>query len=234
MSKTNLQRAYVLHHRPFSETSEILDCFTEYNGHIGLIAKGVRRRKASLQLFTEYWIDYGGKSDLKQLYQFEHVGNQLPLKAMALSCGFYLNELLLYLVGKDEPMPKLWQHYQTALQKLRENCTNGIVLREFELDMVADLGYGFDLTQTQSGDAVVAGDKYLFEFGHGVEPFSGQVTTTNQLVLSGYQCIAIQQRDWAKEEVVVIAKRLMRLVIDHLLDGKTLKSRDFARVVNIK
>lgn len=232
MSKTDLQRAYILHQRPFSETSAILDCLTERDGRISVIAKGMRRRRQTkAQLFTEYWLRFGGKSELKQLYQLDHIMPQLPLAGMALSSGFYLNELLLCLIGKEEPVVQLWRNYQHVMTALREPQLIAPLLREFELSLAAELGYGFRLDETRKGEPLDAEAEYSFEFSHGIEPYNPQTVTSKMLVLRGAELLAIQERNWSHPTVARAAKQLLRQVIDHLLDGKPLKSRDYARVL---
>lgn len=230
MNKTSLQRAYVLHQRPFSETSTILDCFTEQAGRISIIAKGVRkRRKTQVQSFCEYWLQFGGKAELKQLYSIDIMSQQLPLTGMALSCGFYVNELLLKLIEKEEPASKLWDCYHQTIVALSKKTNLSLALREFELNLTAELGYGFHLDETRNGDPLQPSQQYVFEFSYGIEPFVGQAVTSSMQLFTGQQLLAIQARAWHEADTLYAAKRLLRQVIDELLDGKPLQSREYAK-----
>ena len=230
MSKINLQRAYILHQYPFKETSAILECFTEEQGRISIIAKGIRRpRQIPAQSFAEYWVKYANKSsELKYLYQLDYTEPQLPLRGMALSCGFYLNELLLHFLLKDEPMPRLWHCYQHTLNQLRLKQLLSPVMREFELELLTELGYRFHLKETYLGEPLQAEAYYLFEFGHGLEPHTGSNVPIHKLVFTGAELLAVEARDWTYPNASRVAKQLLRQAIDQLLEGKTLKSRKFA------
>lgn len=230
MSKIDLQRAYILHQYPFKETSAILECFTEEQGRISIIAKGIRRtRQIPAQLFTEYWVKYANSTELKYLYQLEYTEPQLPLQGMALSCGFYLNELLLHFLPKDEVISRLWHYYQHTLNKLRLQQPLSPLMREFEFELLTELGYGLHLKETYLGEPLQPEASYLFEFGRGLELHSVSNVPMHKLVFTGAELLAVDARDWSYPNASHVAKQLLRQAIDQLLEGKTLKSREFAR-----
>ena len=91
------ERAFVLHGRPYSETSLMLDLFTEGHGRVRLLAKGARSRRSNLkgclQPFT-LLVRWGGRGEVKTLRNAEAVSLGLPLSGMMLYSGLYVNELL--------------------------------------------------------------------------------------------------------------------------------------------
>lgn len=92
------QRAFVLHSRPWSETSLMLDVFTEESGRVRLVAKGARSKrsnlKGALQPFTPLLLRYSGRGEVKTLRSAEAVSLALPLSGITLYSGLYINELL--------------------------------------------------------------------------------------------------------------------------------------------
>ena len=116
------QPGFVLHSYPYKETSLIVDMFTRDFGRIGVVAKGAKRPlsklRGVLQTFQPLSISFSGKSELRTLIDAEWVGGMLPLEKTALLCGFYLNELLVKLLARDDPHPKLFDHYVATLNEL--------------------------------------------------------------------------------------------------------------------
>lgn len=232
MTKAISQQAYILHHRPFSETSAILHCFTKQDGLINVIAKGVRRqRQAKIQLFTPYWLSYAGRSDLKQCHQLECAAPQARLLGIALSCGFYLNELILLLLTKEEGVPDLWWEYHLALSNMQGTRQCAAVLRNFEFNLLSTLGYGFQLDKTRTGEDVEPAEDYVFEFTHGIELYQQQALTAKQQRFKGSELLGMEARDWQEPTVLRAAKPLLRQAIDQVLDGKVLKTREFAKLL---
>ena len=117
--QSELQRGFVLHRRPYSETSLLVDLFTEESGRLTVIAKGARAKRSSwksvLQPFTPLLLRWTGKSTLKTLTKAEPAAITLPLQQIALYSGFYVNELLTRVIESETPNPALFQHYLKCL-----------------------------------------------------------------------------------------------------------------------
>ena len=98
---------YVLHSYSFKETSLVVEVFTRECGRIGLVAKGARRPRSALRgtlmAFQPLLLSWSGRSELRVLHRAEWVGGQPQLSGLALICGFYLNELVLKLMQRDDP-----------------------------------------------------------------------------------------------------------------------------------
>src|SRR4029079_13195722 len=117
-----LQPAFILHHRPFRETSVLLDVFSEEHGRISLVAKGVRthrsKLKALLQPFVPLLASWQGKNELMNLVSVEANGPPFQLCGDCLLSGFYVNELLVRLLQKQDPHPRLFSYYVSTLHAL--------------------------------------------------------------------------------------------------------------------
>ncbi|HEX5342761.1 MAG TPA: DNA repair protein RecO, partial [Duganella sp.] len=145
------QPAFVLHSYPYKETSLIIDLFTRDFGRVALIAKGAKRPHSQLrgvlQTFQPLSSSWVGKSELRTLTDAEWVGGMLPLEKTALLCGFYLNELLVKLLARDDAHPALFDHYVSTLNQLAHNEPAPIVLRKFERALLKETGVAADLTR---------------------------------------------------------------------------------------
>ena len=116
------QRAFVLHSRPWSETSLMLDVFTEESGRVRLVAKGARSKrstlKGALQPFTPLLLRFGGRGEVKTLRSAEAVSLALPLSGITLYSGLYINELLSRVLEYETRFSELFFDYLHCIQSL--------------------------------------------------------------------------------------------------------------------
>lgn len=225
------EAAFILHRRPYRETSLLLDVFTLSQGRISLVARGASRPrnpwKAQLQPFQPLLLSWQGRSDLKTLTDAE----SRPAPPLAgqdrLYCGFYLNELVQKLVPEQEPVPELFSAYLDALQLLREEGRDlEWGLRDFEQQLAATLGYGFRWDWATDVDADVLPDRnYAFDPQQAVVAVPGPGALLHNL--SGQTLLALAAGERGNAEVRRLAKRIMRRLIDFLLQGRALQSRRF-------
>lgn len=141
--------AYVLHRYPYQESSLVVELFTAGEGRLGAVARGARRAKsqyARLQPWQPYLVNWRGRGDLVTLTGAEEAGALVQLKGIAVACGFYLNELLIRLLARWDPHPRLFAIYQAALAALAAGETPDWVLRRFEYRLLQEIGFGFDLS----------------------------------------------------------------------------------------
>src|ERR1700690_3275622 len=134
--RINNEPGFILHTWPFKETSLVAEAFTLHHGRVALVARGARRpRSASrglIQPFTALSLSWFGKHELRTLRAVEWQGGLVPPQGEALMCGFYLNELLLKLLPRDDPHEALFAHYQEALRQLGEGVFElEVILRRF-------------------------------------------------------------------------------------------------------
>ena len=144
-----LEPAFILHRRPYSNTSLILDLLTQNHGRISALAKSARglksRYKGALEMFSPLLVSWSGLRELKLLGTVELNGMPCLLEGESLWCGFYLNELLMRILHREDPCHRLFQHYQQALTQLRIPVSCETVLRIFEKELLNELGYGLPL-----------------------------------------------------------------------------------------
>lgn len=171
------QPAFLLHRRPFRDSSELLDLLTLDHGRLGAVARGLARRRSGgslaslLQPFRPLLISVSGRGDLLSLAGVEPGGTLAELRGDALFSGFYLNELVLRSLQRFEPQPSVFLAYGKAIEALaaaRLPRDAGLALRRFEFALIDDLGYAIDFSRTVSGAAVEAGALYCLLPGEGV------------------------------------------------------------------
>jgi DNA repair protein RecO (recombination protein O) len=226
------QAGYVLHAYPYKETSVIVEAFTAAHGRVGLVARGAKRPRSELrgllQAFQPLTLGWAGTGELKTLMKAEWRGG-LPLPGgAALLCGFYLNELLLKLLPREDPHPGLFDAYEEALHALTREESPGaqaVVLRRFELRLLAELGYAVALTkEADTGAPVVAGERYHYAFDRGPQRTLRE-PSARWPVVRGAALIALAEARYPDAETAGEAKRLMRLVLDHYLEERRIFSR---------
>lgn len=177
---TSLQAGYILHYTQWQETSFIVDAFTLEHGRIALIAKSARaskpRVRALYQPFRPLLISWVGVGDLRTLTGIEESGQALRMADAPLACAYYINELVLRLLGKDHPQPMIFAHYALALSELdSQQVSMEVVLRTFELQLLEALGILPNLANcTPDGSDVDPDVEYRFHPANAVAvPQSG-------------------------------------------------------------
>lgn len=232
-SRRDAQPAFVLHHYPFRETSLVIETFTRDFGRIALVARGARRPKSALrgvlQAFQPLLIGWSGKSELRTLHKAEWQGGYLPLKGLPLICGFYLNELLLKLLPRDDPHERLFGTYQETLGALSVDDNHAAILRRFEKKLLGELGYALTLDlDVASGQPIVAQRRYTYIIERGPVALDGG-TQQNGVELSGQTLIDMQSDNYANAVTQQQSKALMRMLINHCLGNQVLHTRSLLR-----
>ena len=237
-----MDRGYVLHTYPYRETSLILQVWTEKHGRLGLVAKGARRPKSAsrsvLIPFQPLALDWFGRGELRTLKTAEPASPATPLGGQSLLSAFYLNELLLKLTTRDDPHEGLFAAYDDAINALRAiTRARGRqeeiepVLRRFELRLLQELGYAVELTREATTHAPILAEReylYVVERGPIPAPDEGQ-TPANAVRLSGLTLIDLDRGRLEDAATIAQAKQLMRLLINHSLNGQELATRAMVR-----
>ncbi|WP_444902773.1 DNA repair protein RecO [Microbulbifer sp. CnH-101-E] len=239
------QPAYILHARPYRDSSLILELFTPNHGRIGCVARGARRdkqrRQQALQPFTPLLVTLLGAGSLKTLGPVENVGVPLWLKGRAVYGGLYANELMVRLLPEGEAHIGLFATYQRLLQELSDlGGTDSAELegplRSFELQLLAELGSCPPLDYcVQSQGVVSEAGSYRLELEVGFVPVHRQgAIALREWEFFGSELLGILR---AKEsgkwpaEVLGPAKRLTRILLRTLLGEKPLQSRELFKQV---
>lgn len=225
--RVDQQPAWVLHHRPFRDSSRILDVLSRDHGRLALISRGSRAAKSKLagvlRPFMPLHLSWVIRSDLGTLTGAEIQGEPISLVGDALLSGYYVNELLLHMLHRHDPQPDIYESYARTIRCLTGVQNTAPVLRDFEIDLLRMLGYALNLDH-DSGSARLLrpDDKYEYRAE------SGPVAVTDRsgpMVFTGAELSAIHRREFSDAGVLRNAGKLLRSVITYHLDGKELKSR---------
>jgi len=229
--RVQLARAYVLHQRPFRDSSLIIEAFTRDYGRMSMFARaarGPRSRFAVLQPFRALLMSWSGRGEAPQLAAAENAGATLALPAARLMSAFYLNELLLKLLTRHDPFPELFDQYEATLAQLGHASSADVPLRRFEARLLELIGYGLNLaTEADTGRPVRENGHYQFRPGvHGfviAEPGCHGAIAGHVLQRLASDAGLQSETDLRQ------ARALMRAALDHCLDGRELTSRSVAR-----
>jgi len=240
-----MDKGYVLHSYPYRETSLILQAWTEKHGRLALVAKGARRPKSAIRAvlvaFQPLSMSWFGRGELRTLKTAEPASPATPLAGASLLSAFYLNELLLKLTTRDDPHERLFAAYDDAITRLREISREIVtpgrqeqvekVLRRFELRLLQELGYALELSREAGTHApIVAEKEYLYVVERGpVEAPEGGATPGSAVRLRGQTLIDLERGRLDDAATVAQAKQLMRLLINHSLNGQELATRAMVR-----
>jgi DNA repair protein RecO (recombination protein O) len=222
--------AFVLHRRPWRETSLLVELFTADAGRIGAVARGARRgsrRQAMLcEPFVELQVAWRGRGDLAQLVSAETLAVAAQrVTGPALFSGFYLNELLVRMLRRHDPYPELYQAYRGALSALAAGLQVEPTLRLFERQLLGETGYGLQLAcDSGSGAPLEAEAWYRYEAERG--PFRVAGPQASGLVVSGRTLLALAQGAFDNDAQLRECKRLLRTILATHLGGKPLRSRE--------
>ncbi len=221
------QPAFVLHSYPYKETSLIVDVFSRDYGRIALIAKGAKRPHSKLrgvlQTFQPLSVGWSGKAEVRTLTQAEWIGGLLPLEKSALLCGFYLNELLVKLLARDDPHPALFDHYVATLNQLAHDEPAPIVLRKFERALLKETGVGGNFTIcAATGQPVDEGKTYVVDPERGPRPAHPADMAPR---VSGKTLLDMEREDYSDATTQTQSKFLMRFLLAHHLGGAPLNTR---------
>lgn len=230
--RIQLTPGYILHHRPYRDTSRILEVVTRDHGRLSLFARGVRGPKAKLasilQPFQMLLFSWTGRGEAAQLTGAESAQAAPPLPPSYLMAAFYLNELLMKLTTRHDPLPLLFDTYHAALEGMRQGAPLEPELRVFEKRLLEALGYGLDLgAEARTGKRIEPGEYYHFR------PEQGLVATVADAAgaLAGHSLIGLANEHLASGRELDDAKRLLQAALAQCLEGRPLATRTVARAV---
>ncbi len=223
------QAVYVLHTYPFKETSLVVELFAQQFGRVATTAKGARRPRSAmrgmLQSFQPLLATWSGKQELKTMHGLEWGGGLLLLQGEALMCGFYLNELLLRLLPREDPHEALFEYYSTTLKTLASGNDLATTLRRFELKLLQELGYAIPLTQDENEAAILSEQLYRYEAEVGAAVVSKADRARNGVQLLGKTLLDMAADDYSQPQTQQQSKQLMRYLLGHYLGDQPLHTR---------
>lgn len=219
--------AWLLHHRPFRDSSQILDILSLDQGRLAVVAKGSRGAKSKLRgilrPFLPLQLSWFIRSDLGTLTGAEMNGAALSLSGDALLSGYYVNELILKLLHRHDPQPEIFAAYSRTIERLAGGKEVAAYLRQFEIELLRILGYALNLDHdTETTEPLRPQQQYEYRVEQGLVPVSDR---DGPMVFRGAEIDAIRNQKFADPAVLKNAGSLLRNVIAYHLDGKELKSR---------
>jgi len=226
---------YVLHTYPYKETSLIVEAFTRRFGRVALLARGARRPRSAMRgvllSFHPLRLGWSASAELGNLISAEWSGALQPLGGRGLMCGFYLNELVLRLLPRDDPHEVLFDIYGESLKTLSQGSSHASVLRGFEKRLLAELGYAPLLERDAASGAPIDPERrYAYEPDRGPMPANNSRST--DLVVSGRTLLDVAADDYGRAETRDEARVLLRALIGERLHGQVLHTREVLMDLN--
>ena len=222
---------YVLHTYAYKETSLIVEVFSRRFGRVALLARGARRPRSAMRgvllAFQPLRLSWSASAELGNLIGAEWAGALQPLAGQGLMCGFYLNELVLRLLPRDDAHEQLFDWYGIALQRLSSQEQPSAVLRSFERRLLAELGYAPLLDRDSASQPIDPQALYVYEPERGPVRASGP--RTGLLVVAGKTLLDVAADDYTSPQTREEARGLMRALIGERLHGQTLHTRAVLR-----
>jgi DNA repair protein RecO (recombination protein O) len=231
--RTDHEPGYVLHTYPYKETSLIVELFTRRFGRVALLARGARRPRSAMRgvllSFHPLRLTWSASAELGTLMSAEWSGgwsdSMRPLSGIGLMCGFYVNELVLRLLPREDPHEELFDTYAEALSRLSAGESFAAVLRWFEKRLLGELGYAPLLErEAASGAPIDPGGRYRYEPDRGPVRANGG-DRADHLLVSGQTLLDLAADDYSRAETRDEARYLMRALIGQRLHGQVLHTR---------
>jgi len=216
--------AYVLHARPFRETSQLLEVFSAGHGRMGLLARGAKGgkgggRAALLQPFTPLIVAWQGRGELPQLLEVEPAGLAPRLQGDALMAGFYANELLVQLLNRGEAQSALFARYALLLSQLAVGDL-AWPLRCFERDLLTAIGFELSLDAAHAGQPIEPAARYRWLGEAGAL----RLGIAEQAGIEGAALLALRSEQAPAEALLPPLRRLLREELKRHLHGRSLRS----------
>ncbi|QRM19744.1 DNA repair protein RecO [Dechloromonas sp. TW-R-39-2] len=228
--KVDGQPAYVLHTYPFRETSLIVEVFSRDFGRMSLLARGARRPRAAirglLMAFQPIEVAWAGKGEVLTLMKAEWQGGLPLLAGEALFCGYYLNELLMHLLPREDAHEHLFERYGDMLARLAADPTGKVReanLRSFEKALLQELGYGLTLNHDSEGQAIVPDAFYSYRMEQGPVRMAHDEAAAQ--IVGGQTLLDLEAEDFSNPRSRSEAKMLMRSLMAYYLAGIELETR---------
>ncbi len=231
----DLEPAWVLHHRPFRDSSEIIELFTREYGRVAAVARGSRRpgrRRPSLEPFSPILVSCRGRGELQTLTAVEPRGPAVRASGQRLLSMFYLNELLLRLLEKHDPHPDTFADYERALAELGAGKSEAAVLRVFEKRLLQAMGYGLSLVVDTGGQPLDSEAVYRYVPEVGPERVTG--VRDDASLVRGASLLALAAENLGdgepgEEKMLRELRHVLQKTLDLYLGGRPLKSREVLR-----
>jgi DNA repair protein RecO (recombination protein O) len=225
------EAGFVLHTYAYKETSLIVGAFTRRFGRVSLLARGARRPRSAMRgvllSFQALSLSWSASTELGNLIGAEWSAALRPLRGRGLMCGFYLNELLLRLLAREDPHEALFDYYDDALLRLAAETDYASILRNFEKRMLAELGYAPLLERDVASRPIDPTARYVDEPERGPTLLNNSISRDSSV--SGQTLLDVAADEYQRAETRDEARTLMRALITQRLHGQELHTRMILR-----
>lgn len=227
--------AFVLHSTPWRETSLVVELFSRSYGRVPVIARGAKRPRSAMRAvllaFQPLTVGWSGRGELRTLMAVDWVGGLPMPQGSALLSSFYLNELLVRLLPREDPHPELFDAYLEAVGALGHEMAIEPTLRRFERSLLEKIGYGVDLARDAEGRAIDPTQTY------GFDPVRGWVTQVGAPEadpedrragaqgFAGSTLRALASGAFDDPQLLAQMKSLTRMMLNARLEGRPLATR---------
>ncbi len=230
MRRVEGQPCWVLHRRPWRESSLLIELFSRDHGRLGVVARGARGARSVwrglAEPFTPLIAGWTRRGEMGTLTALEAAGDRCRLAGRILWCGLYANELILKLLARDDAIADLYHGYTRLLIELEAGRSPSGLLRTFEMELLQSQGVAPDLSMEAGTGAPIEPERLYY-----LRPETGLTRTDSRSgqVFSGRAVLAVSGRHEPDRETAREARNLTRSLIDHQLDGRVLKTRELFR-----
>lgn len=219
------ERAFVLHARPWRETSLLVELLTEGHGRVGAVARGVQgarkmAQRAALQPWQAIECSAVQRGELWTLARWEALDAAPRHVGEAALAGFYVHELLLRMLPRQDAVPEVFGRYAVLRREIGLLEPLGWCLRRFERDLLDALGLGLPWAETAGGEALDPAARYRIDPGHGVWRDRSHAADS----LRGSTLLALAEDRCPPAEELAELRRGLRAVLAHHLGGRPLKA----------
>lgn len=217
---------------PWRESSLRLEVFSRRYGRVALLARSARKRMSELRgvlvPFVPVSASWYGSRELKTLHRAEWVGGWPQPQGRALFSGLYVNELMLKLTAREDPLPELYDVFAQTMRTLCCEPDHTAALRRFEWQLLHHSGYAPDLFLDGNGNPIAAGRQYRLRPEEGVLPYDGRSLPPDAVVADGGTLVQLRDGVFSDGQSLQEALKINRLLLDALIP-EGIKSRQVLR-----
>lgn len=225
---------FIIHQRPYSETSQILNLFSKNQGRVDVIAKGSKRPKSKFRSFMQPFMllnaSWSGRSQLKTLRNIEAFQDHKSLiDSDHFLSALYMNELILNFLSNSDPYPDLFEIYYEVLTQFKSSDQHEPMLRMFEIKLLEEIGYAINFqTEALNAKKIESDEFYRYEPEQGFHllPEDSHINK-----YSGKQINRIKEMDFSDPETLLAAKKITRETIQFHLGGRELMTKKMYRSI---
>lgn len=227
--RIELEPSYILHTRAYRETSMLVYALTEQHGIVHMISKGARKKGSNnLQPFTKMYLSWSGKGDLVSLNKIEHESSNYTSNFRAQVQCFYMHELIMKLIPNMSPEPELFHLYESSLKAMTKNPHDEKVLRKFEMQLLAIMGHPLQLKFDYINDEHIKDDN-IYRYDPDMGPTQVINGSDHWNIVTGVLLNQLSVNKFSNESLPQ-AKKFLRGIVQHYLQGKPLMTRRLLKV----